>query len=79
MACLRLQRAAVAGLTKTLRAVGPQAVLGRGYAVVSRMADGTLIRSVTQVEHGEAISVRVSDGDFGAQVTGPDESADKDR
>ena len=76
---LRLRRAAVEGRAKTLQAVGPQAVLGRGYAVVSRVEDGTLIRSVTQVEHDEALSVRVSDGAFGARVTDLEKSVDKER
>ncbi len=76
---LRMQRAAVEGLAKTLRAVGPQAVLGRGYAVVSRVEDGVLVRSVAQVEPGEALSVRVSDGAFGARVTRPKANAEEER
>jgi exodeoxyribonuclease VII large subunit len=76
---LRLQRAAIDGLANTLRVVGPQAVLGRGYAVVSRVEDGALIRSVAQVEPEEAISVRVSDGTFGARVTHPKENIGKER
>jgi exodeoxyribonuclease VII large subunit len=76
---LRLMRAAVDGLAKTLQAVGPQAVLGRGYAVVSRVEDDTLIRSVAQVKPEDSISVRVSDGAFGARVKRPKGNAEKER
>ena len=64
-----LRRAAVLGLSQTLRAVGPSAVLARGYSVVTREKDGTVVRSIAQVEPGEGIGVRVSDGSFAAQVT----------
>jgi exodeoxyribonuclease VII large subunit len=71
---LALRQAAVAGLSQTLRAVGPAAVMARGYSVVTRVKDGTVVRSVGQVEPTEGINVRVSDGSFGAQVTTSDET-----
>jgi len=43
-------------------------VLARGYAVVTRPADGSLIRKVGQVKAGDALRVRVSDGEFGVNV-----------
>lgn len=70
---LGLRRAAVAGLSSTLRAMGPNRVLARGYAVVSRTEDGAIVRSVEQVTSGAELSVRVSDGVFGARATGGDE------
>ncbi len=70
---LSLQAASVAGLTQTLRAVGPAAVLARGYAVVTRLADGVVVRSVGQATPGVRLRVRVQDGVFEAQAT-PDEA-----
>ncbi len=64
---LRLRRSAVAGLAQTLRAVGPAAVLARGYAVVSLRAGGAVVRSTAQVRPGSALEVRVSDGVFPAR------------
>jgi exodeoxyribonuclease VII large subunit len=67
---IALQSAAVAGLIHTLQAVGPDTVLARGYAVVRNSADGSVVRSVSQVSAGDELQVRVSDGEFGAQATG---------
>ncbi len=64
-----LRRAAVGGLLKTLRAVGPPSILSRGYAVVSKTDEGAVVRSVGQVQHGDWLQVRVSDGVFGARVS----------
>ena len=65
---LALEAEKVAGLGKRLVALSPFEVLARGYAVVTRSADGSLIRSVGQVKENEVIEVRVSDGQFGAVV-----------
>lgn len=65
---LALRRTAVMGLTQTLRVVAPNAVLGRGYALVRKEEDGTIVRSVVQVHSGEALRVQVSDGEFRAQA-----------
>ena len=66
---IALQSAAVAGLIHTLQAVGPDTVVARGYAVVRSSADGSVVRSVSQVKAGDELQVRVSDGEFGAQAT----------
>src|SRR5699024_7132692 len=52
-------------------ALSPLATLERGYAVVQG-ADGTIIRSPDQPEIGQALSVRVAGGRFGAERTGSD-------
>ncbi len=49
---------------KELQAYSPQAVLERGYAVVSREA--TIIRRPAQIKAGQDFSVRVAGGEFGA-------------
>jgi exodeoxyribonuclease VII large subunit len=72
---LALKTAAVGGLIQTLQAVGPDTVLARGYAVVRDSADGSVVRSVSQVSAGDELQVRVSDGDFGAQATGESSTA----
>jgi exodeoxyribonuclease VII large subunit len=66
---LDLRRAAIEGVVQTLYAVGPSSVLARGYAIVTRVDDGDVVRSVGQVTSGDLMDVRVSDGSFGAQVT----------
>ncbi len=69
----RLDRAAdeVDHLGRQVRALSPLATLERGYAVVQD-ADGTIIRSPDQPEIGQALSVRVAGGRFGAERTESD-------
>jgi exodeoxyribonuclease VII large subunit len=65
---LALEVSQLTGLGKRLAALSPLQVLGRGYAVVTRRKDGSLIRKVAQARGG--IRVRVSDGEFDAEVPG---------
>lgn len=60
-------RLAVAGAS--LSAVSPLATLARGFAIV-RDAEGRLIRAVDEAQPGATLTIQVSDGTFGAQVTG---------
>jgi exodeoxyribonuclease VII large subunit len=64
---IRLQRARLVGLDRRLAALNPLAVLERGYSIVSRL-DGQVVRLVHQVQPGEDLTVRVSDGHFGVRV-----------
>jgi exodeoxyribonuclease VII large subunit len=64
---LRLQRANLQGFEQQLASLSPDAVLGRGYAIVSR-EEGALVSSVTQVSAHDPLDVRVSDGEFGVRV-----------
>jgi exodeoxyribonuclease VII large subunit len=66
---LQLSRAHLAGLEQRLDSLNPMAVLGRGFAVVSR-PDGSVVRSVSQVSSGDALDVRVADGSFATRVDG---------
>ena len=66
---LSLRRLRLAGLDERLRSLNPLAVLQRGYAVVRR-ADGTVVSRVAQVEVGQDLNVRVSDGQVDARVLG---------
>lgn len=56
-------------LTGRLHALSPLAVLGRGYALCRRRADGRLVRSVTGVSSGEALEVQVEDGLIDCEVS----------
>ena len=55
------------GWHQRLLALNPIEVLKRGYAIVTRRSDGTLIRRVVQARGG--IHVRLADGGFEAEVT----------
>ncbi len=69
---LAIRRAGVQGLARTLGVVSPLAVLDRGYALVTRDRDGVLVRSVTQVQAGDGLHIRVSDGQFPAVAGTPE-------
>jgi exodeoxyribonuclease VII large subunit len=64
---LVLQRTNLASLEHNLASLNPIAILKRGYAVVS-FPDSRIVRSVTQVQSGNELDVRVQDGRFGVQV-----------
>jgi len=57
-----------------LDAMSPLKVLTRGYAI-SQKEDGTLLRSVSQVDLGERITVSLSDGTLSATIMGIKEEA----
>ena len=61
------QRLALA--SRTLDAVSPLATLGRGFAVVSRVDDGSLLRDAAQAPEGTEIEARLSKGSLRARVT----------
>lgn len=63
----KLLRSHLEGRRQRLESLNPIAVLRRGYAVVSH-TDGHLVRSVQQVQSGDALDVQVSDGRFGVEV-----------
>ncbi|WP_193103333.1 exodeoxyribonuclease VII large subunit [Brachybacterium sp. FME24] len=64
----RLDRAAdeVDHLGRQVRSLSPLATLERGYAVV-QAADGAIVRTPEETAVGDALSVRVAGGRFGAQ------------
>jgi len=63
---LALEASQLEGFDKRLEALSPLQVLARGYAVVTRQADGAIVHEVAQARGG--IKVRVSDGEFDAEV-----------
>jgi exodeoxyribonuclease VII large subunit len=65
---LQLTRTHLIGLIQQMTALSPNAVLERGYAIVTNQASQTISR-VGQVSDGEALNVQVSDGDFSVRVS----------
>jgi exonuclease VII large subunit len=49
-------------MERRLAALNPLAVLGRGYAVVTRKDDGSVVSRLAQAD--AEMKIRVSDGEF---------------
>lgn len=65
-----ISREKLRGQELKLGSLSPLATLGRGYALVQHSATGEVIYHIDQVHRGDAIQVKVSDGQFGSRVTG---------
>jgi exodeoxyribonuclease VII large subunit len=65
---LDLRREQLRGRAQQLHALSPLQTLSRGFAVVRRADDDTLVTSVGQVAPGDSLRVRVADGTFDAVV-----------
>ena len=63
---LALRRSELAGIQARLAALNPQATLARGYAIVRQAESGEVVRSMEQVTDGDALAIRIHDGEFGA-------------
>ncbi|MBW2666038.1 MAG: exodeoxyribonuclease VII large subunit [Deltaproteobacteria bacterium] len=61
-------RAHLAELAGRLDSLSPLSVLSRGYALVRRSDDGTIVRSVGDAGVGDALSVRVAEADLEVSV-----------
>jgi exodeoxyribonuclease VII large subunit len=59
---VQLQKKHLEGTHQRLAALNPLAVLARGYAVVTRKDDGSVVSRVAQAS--DTLKVRVSDGEF---------------
>jgi exodeoxyribonuclease VII large subunit len=59
---VQLHSAHIQGMQRRLHALNPMAVLARGYAVVTRKDDGSVVSRVEQAS--DEMKVRVSDGEF---------------
>jgi len=58
----QLQKKHIQGTQSRLEALSPLAVLARGYAVVTRRDDGSVVSRVAQAS--DEMTIRVSDGEF---------------
>jgi len=52
-----------------LSALNPLAVLSRGYSAVYK-EDGTLVKSIENIQPGDGITIRTEGGEVDATVTG---------
>jgi exodeoxyribonuclease VII large subunit len=59
---VQIQSTHIKGMRKRLVALSPTAVLARGFAVVTRKDDGSVVSRVSQAS--EEMKVQVSDGEF---------------
>ncbi len=50
------------GVARSMEAVSPLATVARGYSILTRGADGALVRSVKQVQPGDVLQAKVGDG-----------------
>lgn len=66
---LERARAAVSLAGAALVALGPQATLERGFAIVTRARDGVVVRDPVEAPVGSALRIRVARGAFGATAT----------
>ncbi len=66
---IQIATASLGSLDARLHSLSPLAVLDRGYALVIA-ADGAIVRSATQIQAGETLTTRISDGSFTSRVTG---------
>jgi len=69
-----VQRTRLVALARALEAVGPQATLDRGYAIVTRHPSGEIVRDAGRVIAGEAIRARVARGSLLGRVEAAEES-----
>ncbi len=60
--------ASLASTRQLLSAYDPARRLAQGWSIVTR-ADGSLVRALADVAEGDAVRVRVSDGQLGATIT----------
>lgn len=65
---LAMWRQRLSGMELRLRALSPLATLERGYAVVSRRDTAEVVRHRSQVQSGDSVDIRVSDGSLGAKI-----------
>jgi exodeoxyribonuclease VII large subunit len=66
--CLSLHDGRLVTVTRALHAMSPLATLGRGYAIVTLAAGGTIVRDASQAPQGTEIDARLARGRLRARV-----------
>ncbi len=67
---LSLASGKLQALARALQATSPLATLGRGYAIVTLAASGTVVTDASQVATGSEVEARLARGRIRARVTG---------
>jgi exodeoxyribonuclease VII large subunit len=62
------RRTRLGGLVRALEAIGPVATLDRGYAIVTRTADGKLVRASEELNIGDEVDTRLASGSLRSTV-----------
>jgi exodeoxyribonuclease VII large subunit len=65
---IAMQRQQVENLASQLATINPRATLTRGYAIVKK--GQSVVSQTDQVSQGDPITIEVSNGEFGAKVSG---------
>ncbi|WP_374089033.1 exodeoxyribonuclease VII large subunit [Methylomicrobium lacus] len=65
---LEQSRLRLSNTSQTLHAVSPLATLNRGYALVTMVENGKIVRSVQQLAVGDRIQTRIADGQFVSEI-----------
>ena len=61
---LRTKQSSFVQVTKTLNAVSPLATLERGYAIISDMKTGNILRDASQINTGDKIKAKLYHGNI---------------
>ena len=75
---LQMRKSRFSLAERTLRSVSPLATLDRGYAIVTRRADGRVVTDATTAEPGTGIEVRLARGELSATVEDSRPAAEDD-
>ncbi len=65
-------------LQQSLQSLSPKAVLQRGYAIVTRQSDGTIIKNAGQVSPQDTVDIQLSQGMLTAQILQSKQEKDHD-
>jgi exodeoxyribonuclease VII large subunit len=65
---LNVGRRSLGSAGAALAVLGPQATLERGYAIVRRAADGSIVRDPADAPPGSKLSLRVARGELPASA-----------
>jgi exodeoxyribonuclease VII large subunit len=65
---LALERSRLDGMSGKLRALGPPAVLARGYSITRSLPNGKVVRDHRQVDIGQALQVIIEKGSLTCKI-----------
>ena len=65
---LQRDRLQLQALARSLEACSPLATVARGYSILTREGDGTLVHSITQAAVGDRLQARLADGSLSLRV-----------